>query len=250
MNVHAPIKRSAKFHFYNELNDFLPVEKQNREFVYTFLGKPSVKDTIQAIGVPHTEIDIILMNRESVDFDCLLYGDENIQVFPKYNNLNIQEMNHLQPNYPKEKNFIVDVNLGKLAPKLRLLGFDTLYRNDFEDHEIVAISNRENRIILTRDTGILKYNAVQWGYWVRAINVRKQISEVVEKFNLKNTIQPFTRCAVCNGLLHFIPKAMAKNYVPADIYEMVSEFTQCQNCSKIYWQGSHVEKIVAWIADF
>ncbi|NPE27352.1 twitching motility protein PilT [Methanococcoides sp. SA1] len=246
MTTHKPIKHSAQFRFYNELNDFLPQKFKDVEFIYQFINKPSIKDTIQAIGIPHVEVDLIIVNRKSIDFEYLMFGGEEIQIYPK--NTKLKGI-HLQPIYPTSKKFIIDVNLGKLVPKLRLLGFDTLYQNDYEDHEIVEVSNQENRIILTRDIGILKYNAVKFGYWVRNTKPHLQVEEVIRKFSLKQQIKAFTRCSSCNGNLMSVPKESINHLLAQKIQEQFRDFTQCESCQKVYWQGSHVDKILKWIAN-
>jgi uncharacterized protein len=143
--------------------------------------------------------------------------------------------------------FIVDVNLGKLARKLRLLGFDTLFRNDFEDDEIVKISLKEKRIVLTRDKGILKQNAVTHGYWIRHDNPALQLKEVVSRFQLQNSFHPFSRCSDCNALLKAVEKEYIKSQLPADTYQYYEAFWQCSGCGKIYWEGSHFGHILRWI---
>ena len=149
---HAPPIRSAFFRFYEELNDFLAEEQRKTTFLYEFIGTPSVKDTIEAIGVPHTEIDIILVDGEAVTFYYLLHGGERVAVYPVFESIDITPLVHLRSKPLRNPKFVVDVHLGKLAHKLRLLGFDTLYRNDFKDDEIIERSLREKRIILTRDS--------------------------------------------------------------------------------------------------
>jgi len=143
----------------------------------------------------------------------------------------------------------VDVNLGKLALKLRLLGFDALYRNDLKDREIVELSVRERRIILTRDKGVLKYSAVTHGYWVRNDDTQKQLTEVVNRLQLVKSFRPFTRCSRCNDLLKPIDKALARGRVPDGTLQCFDRFMECQGCQKIYWHGSHYDRIGHWIAE-
>ncbi|MCA1760491.1 MAG: Mut7-C ubiquitin/RNAse domain-containing protein, partial [Bacteroidales bacterium] len=140
---HSPVIRKASFRFYEELNDHLPEAWRKKTFVYEFKGRPGIKNTIQAIGVPHGEVDLILVNGESVDFDYQLQGGEEISVYPQFESLDISPVIKLRPKPLRESRFVVDVNLGKLALKLRLLGFDTLFRNNFEDDEIIEISLKE-----------------------------------------------------------------------------------------------------------
>lgn len=246
-NKHGPIIRTACFRFYEELNDFLPENHRKITFPYEFIGNPSIKDTIEAIGVPHTEIDLILVDGESVGFDCLMHGGEHVSVYPVFESLDITPMIHLRSKPLREIKFVVDVNLGKLAYKLRLLGFDTLYKNDFIDSDIVKLSLREKRIILTRDRGILKYNEVTHGYWVRNNDIKSQVIEVVRRLQLDNNFRPFTRCSDCNGLLSFIDKTRLRDRLPGDTLQIFNVFMECGSCKKIYWQGSHYKKICNWI---
>lgn len=246
---HASITQTAYFRFYEELNDFLPEELYKTPFPYEFIGKPSIKDTIEAIGVPHTEIDLILVDGESVGFAYQMHGGEHISVYPVFESFDIPCLVHLRTQPLRETKFVVDVNLGKLAQKLRLLGFDTLFRNDFMDNEIVELSLQEKRIILTCDKGILKYRAVTHAYWIRNNDPKKQIKEVVNRFQLERNFRPFSRCSYCNGLLHQVEKSLLQDRLPKDTFLYFDVFTECKDCRKLYWQGSHYDHICEWIKD-
>jgi len=189
---HAPVTHTAFFRFYAELNDFLPEPQRKRILPYEFRGKPSIKDTIEAIGVPHTEIEVILVDGKSIGFDYFMRGGEHVSVYPVFESFDIAPLIRLRPEPLRETKFIVDVNLGKLARKLRLLGFDSLFRNDFTDHEIVKLSTQQQRIILTRDKGVLKYNAVTHGLWIRNEEPKAQLTETVKRLQLENNFRPFT----------------------------------------------------------
>ncbi|GAB3521188.1 Mut7-C RNAse domain-containing protein [Photobacterium alginatilyticum] len=247
VDQHAPTPRVSYFRFYEELNDFLPQQLRKHLFSYSYIGKPSVKDTVEAIGVPHTEIDLIVIDGVSVTFDYKLKGDERVSVYPVFELLDISPITHLRPKPLRDTKFVVDVNLGKLALKLRLLGFDTLYNNQFEDSEIVDISLRENRIILTRDKGIFKYSAVTHGYWVRSDNIETQVKEVLHHLQLENSLKPFTRCTYCNSELNPIDKFKLKGRVPDNTLQFFPKFFECQGCKKIYWKGTHYKRIVSWL---
>ena len=240
---HTPLKRISHFRFYEELNDFLPRKYQKKLFPYEFIGKPSIKDTIEAIGVPHIEVDLILANDKSVGFDFQMHGGERFAVYPVFESLDISPLIHLRPKPLRKTKFVVDVNLGKLAPKLRLLGFDTLYKNNYSDNQIVEISLRDKRIILTRDKGILKYSSVTHGYWVRSKNPKIQLREVIKRLQLENNMHPFTRCSICNGLLQPVEKSKIQNDIPPKIIQQFDNFMQCNTCNKIYWKGSHCDRI-------
>lgn len=244
---HDPVRRTSFFRFYEELNDFLPKKMRKKRFAYSFTGTPSVKNTIEAIGVPHVEVDLILVNGNSVDFDFLITGGEQVSVYPVFESLDISSVVRLRPKPLRETRFVVDVNLGKLAQKLRLLGFDTLFRNDLDDDEIVRISKREKRIVLTRDKGVLKHNDVSHGYWLRNSDPKKQLTEVIARLQLQNSIRAFTRCSNCNGGLRSITKEEIGDRLKSETLDCFEHFWECRGCGNIYWQGSHYDKIREWV---
>lgn len=240
-------KHKAIFRFYAELNDFLPKPKKQKPFEYAFSGKPGVKDAIEALGVPHTAVDLILVNGKSVSFDYHLEHDDRIAVYPEFELFDISEVTHLRPKPLRQTKFIVDINLGKLARNLRLIGFDTLYNNSYTDKEIVSIARTQKRIILTRDVGLLKHKEVTHGYWVRATNPADQIIEVINKFDLISMVKPFSICLECNGKIVPVKKEDIADSLLHRTRKSFDEFYQCQNCHKIYWKGSHYEKMLKTI---
>ncbi len=173
------------FRFYEELNDFLPFKYRKKRFEYNIATNTSVKDAIESLGVPHTEIDLILVNSNSVDFSCNLKEGDHVSVYPKFESFDIAELTKIRSEPLRKIKFILDVHLGKLAKYLRLLGFDTLYHNNLDDPEIIEIAKTEKRIILTRDLGILKNNKVTHGYWLRSQDSKEQLKEVIQRFDLK-----------------------------------------------------------------
>ena len=246
---HSPIIRKSFFRFYEELDDHLPKEWKKKAFAFEFKGHPSVKNIIQAIGVPHGEVDLVLVDGNPVGFDFQLKGGEEISVYPVFETFDVSSVIRLRPKPLRESSFVVDVNLGKLAQKLRLLGFDTLFRNDFEDDEIVKIAASQHRIVLTRDKGILKQKAVTHGYWIRNSDPKKQLKEVVERLQLQNDFSPFSRCTVCNGKLETVEKDKLSQQLSADTFRYYQKFWKCSGCGKIYWQGSHFDHILQLVKE-
>lgn len=233
--------KNITIRFYEELNDFLPTVKKKVRFSYEFSGRESVKDLIEAIGVPHTEVDMILVNRTSVDFNYLVQDKDDISVYPVFESFEINNVQRLRPKPLRNPKFILDVHLGKLARHMRMLGFDTLYKNDLEDEVIVKLSLKEKRTILTRDVGLLKRKNITHGYFIRNTKTERQIEEVVLRFQLENHIKEFSRCIDCNGLLESIEKEKILEKLPSKVKKFYTEYFICSNCSKIYWHGSHVE---------
>ena len=235
--------KRAYFRFYEELNDFLPPQRKKTEFPYEFTGTPSVKDAIEAIGVPHTEVDLVLANGESVTFSYQLGDSDTISVYPVFESLDISPVTRLRPKPLRTLKFILDVHLGKLARYLRMLGFDTLYETSYDDMDIVAIAQREKRIILTRDRELLKMKAVTHGYWIRSTNSREQAVEVIRRFDLASSVKPFYRCLACNGIIIQAEKDSVLPYIEAGTKSCFEEFYRCSSCGKIYWKGTHYERM-------
>jgi uncharacterized protein with PIN domain len=245
--THQPKIRTSYFRFYEELNDFLPPQFHKKIYPFSFSGTPSVKNIIETIGVPHTEVDLILADGTSVGFEHQLKGGEQVSVYPVFESIDISPIIKLRTKPLRKIRFVVDVNLGKLAKKLRLLGFDTYYKNTLEDDEIVKISIAEKRIILTRDIGILKNGKVTHGFYIRSDDPKAQLNEVIERLQLRNLFKPFTRCSQCNDKLKRIQKEHLINRIPEDTLRYYKIFWECNGCRQIYWEGSHFDKINNWI---
>ena len=233
----------ATFRFYEELNDFLPQDRRKVAFKYAFKGTPSVKDSIEAIGVPHPEVDLILVDDVSVDFDYLLTGGERVAVYPVFERLDISPVTRLRPRPLREPRFVLDVHLGKLARYLRLLGFDARYERDFADAAIAAISVAERRIILTRDKGLLKRKEVTRGYWLRNTQPRLQIAELVDVLDLRRSVKVFTRCMVCNHRLETVNETDVRAMLPAGLRGQFGRVAHCPGCKRLYWPGSHYDRL-------
>ncbi|MGH2694916.1 MAG: Mut7-C RNAse domain-containing protein [Actinomycetota bacterium] len=233
----------ARFRFYAELNDFLPEELHHRTVERAFDVPPTVKDAIEGLGVPHTEVDLIVVEGRSVDFSHVVREGELISVYPMFESLEISPVIRLRPEPLRDTRFVADANLGQLARYLRLLGFDTLYRNDFEDAEIATISVRERRVLLTRDVGVLRRKEVTHGYFVRADVPRLQVIEVVTRFDLFDRLDPLARCANCNGELISVPKEEVAHRLQAGTRATYDDFRTCTGCGQIYWKGAHHVRI-------
>ena len=229
----------AIFRFYAELNDFLPPTRRQVAFEHAFLSRASVKDRIESLGVPHTEVDLILANGVSVDFSYILQDGDRVSVYPVFEAIDISPVVRLRPAPLREPRFVLDAHLGRLAAYLRLLGFDSLYRNDYKDDELASISVEEKRILLTRDRGLLKRRAVTHGYCVRSTAPRQQTVEILARFDLARLAAPFRRCLVCNGLLESVAKDAVLDTLPPLARAYYHEFYRCMSCARLYWPGSH-----------
>ena len=241
--------KSVKIRFYEELNDFLPEESKKIRFTHSYIDTTSVKDLIESFGVPHTEIDLILVNGISIGFDYLINNGDYISVYPVFESFDITNVQHLRPKALRRPKFVLDVHLGKLAKFMRMIGIDTLYRNDYEDEEIVKISLKEKRTILTKDLGILKRKQVTHGYYVRNIDPSLQIQEIVGRFQLESEIKELSRCIECNEKIVSVHKEDILDKLPLKVRKWQSEFFQCPGCKNIYWKGSHYDNMIKMIRE-
>jgi uncharacterized protein len=237
----------ATFRFYEELNDFLSADKKKVAFVHAFDGNPSIKNVIEAIGVPHVEVDLILVNSKPVDFNYRLTDNDIVSVYPVFESLDISQVSPLREKPLRETKFILDVHLGKLAKYLRMCGFDTKYQNDYDDREIIRISGAEYRIILTRDIGLLKVKSVTHGYFIRDQKPKAQLTEVLEHFDLYQAMDPFSRCIKCNGRLVKVEKEKIIQQLEPLTIQYFKTFFRCTDCQRIFWEGSHFEHIKSFI---
>jgi uncharacterized protein len=239
----------ATLKFHGALNDFLPRRRRDHEFTHEFDGQPSIKDMIESLGVPHTEIEMIVVNNLTVDFRYLVRDMDRIEAFPAHMDATTAPGIRVRPEPPTPRRFVLDQHLGRLAAYLRMLGFDTLYRNDYHDEELAQTAADEDRILLTRDVGLLKRGIVRHGYFVRETNPEKQIREVVAYYHLLPHLDSFRRCAKCNGTLIDVEKDAISDRLPPMADEYFDHFRMCEDCQQLYWRGSHVERVEKLIED-
>ncbi|OZG74871.1 twitching motility protein PilT [Hahella sp. CCB-MM4] len=240
----------VRFRFYEELNDFLPPERKKRDFDYAFDGKPSVKDAIETCRIPHTEVDLIIANGASVGFDYHLKDGDRIAVYPVFESIDITPIVKLRDKPLRKTRFILDVHLGTLARHLRLLGMDVKYRNDYEDEEIVREALEEHRIILTRDRLLLCRKAVTHGYFLRSTHPPEQVAEVIRRFDLVDSLQPFRYCMQCNGEIHRVDKSEIEDQLLPRTRKYYDVFYRCSQCGKVYWEGPHFEGLARQVEQF
>lgn len=230
--------RHATFRFYAELNDFLPPPRRSIAFTHDFELPASVKDMIESMGIPHTEVDLVLVNGTPVDFSRVVQDGDRISVYPAFASPDVHPPRQLRPPLHKHR-FVLDTHLGRLSTYLRLLGFDALYDTSWDDKALSQISAHDDRVLLTRDCGLLKRGEVVYGYFVRATAPKQQVIEVLRRFNLFSTVAPFRRCLRCNAVLKPVSKDSILERLPPRTREIYEEFLTCPSCNRIYWGGSH-----------
>ena len=203
-----------------------------------------MKHHIESLGVPHTEVEVILVNGRSVDFNYLVQAGDQVSVYPPFHAIDVSPLAALRPSLTPPHRFLLDNHLGKLARYLRLLGLDTLYAaNHVDDAELARIAHEEERILLTRDRGLLKRGNVVYGYCLRTRDSMGQLTAVLHRFQLHDEINPWTRCLRCNGLLRPVEKETILHRLEPKTKRYFDEFRLCESCGQIYWQGSHFARL-------
>lgn len=234
------LHKQALFTFHGELNDFLPERQKGQAIPLAFNGNQSVKHLVESLGVPHTEVERILVSQSRVDFSYLVQDGDTVSAYPP-------GKTELEALLAAERGFLLDNHLGRLAVYLRMLGFDCLYRNDYQDEELAQLASQQGRILLTRDVRLLMRNAIQYGYWVRNTIPRQQLIEVVARFSLEQKINPFQRCMRCNGVLQPVSKQDVLERLEPLTKKYFHEFRRCPDCNQVYWKGSHYERMLRFI---
>ncbi len=241
--------KSARFRFYAELNDFLPPDRRGAELLHPFRGRPSVKDAIESLGVPHTEVDLVLADGESVDFSWTLRDGARVAVYPVFESFDVAPLSRVRPEPLRRVRFLLDGHLGRLARYLRMVGFDASWRRDAGDEELARTAGGEKRILLTRDRGLLKRRAVSHGYFVREVDPERQLAEVVRRFDLFRLLDPFRRCLPCNALLEAVREEEVAAAIPPEVRERHGAYRRCPSCGRVYWAGSHRRRMERLIAE-
>lgn len=233
------------FRFYGELNDFLPSAWRQRDISYPCAATATLKHGIEALGVPHTEVELLLVNGEVAGFDDLTRESDRVAVYPHFASLPVRPCSSQGEPQARVTRFIADAHLGGLARLLRMAGFDTLYDNHFHDAEIASRSVHEARIVLTRDRELLKRREITQGCYVHAIKPPEQLREIDRRLDLAREARPFSRCLECNAPLRELDKASAMPRVPPAVRESRDRFSTCAACGRVYWEGSHWRRMRA-----
>jgi uncharacterized protein with PIN domain len=246
---------TATFRFYAELNDFLAPARRGRAFDCRCARAATAKHMIEALGVPHTEVELVLVDGRSVGFGHMLAEGDRVAVYPKFEAFDVSPLLRVRDQPLRQTRFVADAHLGGLAHLLRMTGFDTLYDNHFRDDQIEQIARTQARIVLTRDRELLKRRDISHGVCVRALRSQAQLHEVFQRLDLARSARPFTRCLSCNGCLTPVNKERILSLLPPRVQDHYEQFSTCEGCKRIFWQGSHwrrmrdlVETLPGWQA--
>ncbi|HXX90856.1 MAG TPA: Mut7-C RNAse domain-containing protein [Acidimicrobiales bacterium] len=234
---------------YAELGDLVPPDRRGGPIPVEVAAGTTVKDLAESLGVPHTEIDVILVNGASVGFAHRVADGDRVSLYPTFEGIDVSGLQLLRPRPLRRTRFVLDVHLGRLARDLRLLGFDVIWRNDATDDELARVSVTQGRVLLTRDRGLLKRAVVTRGYLVRGTDRLGQVVEVLRRFDLFDAAVPFARCLECNGLLAPVSEDEVAALLPPRIRREQHDFRRCGGCGRVYWPGSHYDRLAAFVED-
>ena len=234
----------ATFRFYQQLNTFLPRALRQRDHRCRCARAATAKHLIEALGVPHTEVGLLLVNGEIARLERQLADGDRVAVYPPFLGPGIGDL----PAGPLR--FVADAHLGGLARLLRMAGFDTLYDNHYRDDAIEAAAAREQRIVLTRDRDLLKRRSIERGAYVHAQKPALQFSDMAERYGLAEHMQAFSLCLQCNVPLHAVDKAAVAERLPPKVSAAHRQFQQCPQCRGVFWQGSHWRRMCELLAPY
>lgn len=250
MNDHSPenVTISITFQIHGDLSMLLPRPLAGRQTItHTITRRASIKDVIESLGIPHPIVSELIVNDRPVSFDYILRDCDHVEVIPLTPPVDFSTPSILRPIPLTEMRFLADANVGKLASLLRMAGIDTAYENHLTDAALADIAQAERRILLTKDISLLKRKKVEFGYLVREIAPQQQLKEIIHLFNLGPEVKPFTRCMHCNGILVPVAKEQILDRLEPLTKKYYHTFHLCPGCDKIYWSGSHKEKMLQYL---
>jgi uncharacterized protein len=234
----------VSFRFYAELNDHLPPELHQVEFNRTVSDGSTLGEVFESLEIPVNGIDLVLVNGESESLDHRLREGDRVIVYPVFDSMDVTAVTKVENRPLRRLRFVLDVHLGKLTHHLRMLGFDTLYRNDYTRDVLVKIAKGEDRILLSKSRTLLDGNVIDAGYCVKSSDPREQLIEVLQRFDLWGSAHPFRRCLHCNAVLHVARKDNVVDRLPEKVRDFYDDFNACPSCGRIYWKGTHFEKMM------
>ena len=233
----------ARFHFHGRLAEFLAPDRRGREFESECARRATVKHMIEALGAPHTEVELVLVNGSPAGFERIIAESDLIEVYPQGEAPVSAASAALREPLPGRPRFVADVHLGGLARQLRMAGFDTAWGNALGDDEIVALAAGEGRIVLTRDRELLKRREITHGCYVHALRTNAQAAEVFARLDLAASVRPFTRCLHCNEPLREVAREEVLDRLPPRTRLHYQRFRTCERCGRVFWEGPHWERM-------
>jgi uncharacterized protein with PIN domain/sulfur carrier protein ThiS len=233
----------VELRFYGDLADLAGGARWSVPF-----GAPrSVKDLVESLGVPHTEVAVLLVDGDPVGFGHPVEAGQRVAVYPPFHHLDLGATTSVLPPPPAPR-FVLDVHLGTLARRLRWLGFDCWYATDADDATLADVAVEQQRVLLTRDRQLLMRRQVVHGYLPRSQDPELQTLEVVRRFRLSDELAPGTVCVRCNAAVRPVAKAAVRDRIPPRTAAAFDDYRRCDGCDQVYWAGSHADDLAELLA--
>jgi uncharacterized protein with PIN domain len=231
----GPPELPLELRFAAELRMFLPPANRAGPVRAATDGTSSLGHVVESAGVPLTEVGLLLVNDRPVRPSYQPRAGDRIVV---------EAISRPQPQ--AEPMFLLDVHLGALARRMRLMGLDTAYSNDLDDDALIELANSSRRVLLTKDRGLLRRRSLWLGAYVRGVSADDQLADVLGRF--APPLAPWTRCLACNGPLISVPKSQVEEHLRAGTRRTYDRFCRCTDCRRVYWRGAHSRRLAAIIA--
>ncbi|MHB1596896.1 MAG: Mut7-C RNAse domain-containing protein [Streptosporangiaceae bacterium] len=224
-----------RLRFAADLGLFLAREQRVGEVRARWDGRSTLGHVVESLGVPLPEVGRLAIGGRAVPPSCRPVPGVVVEV--------------RAPGRPQRlpaDRFILDVHLGALARRMRLVGLDTFYGNDLDDDLLINLANAQRRVLLTRDRGLLKRRKLWLGAFVRGDRPDDQLADVVDRFG--PALAPWTRCLACNGPLERVPKSAVEHLLRPGTRRTYQDFARCSDCGQVYWRGAHSAHLAQIVA--
>ena len=240
----SPMTEQLTLVFFGNNKELLQVPTSQGKILYHLNRRASIKDIVEAVGVPHTEICRLVYSGNEISFHYIPSGDEEILIYPFDKQNNWRAPSVLRPQPFDRLKFLVDMTALKLARNLRMAGLDTATVVGKKLKDIVKMASSEKRIVITKNRELVKIGDLLYGQLLRSDDHRKQLLEVEERYDIKAVAKPMSRCLVCNEILLEVPKKNILHRLEPLTRKYYTTFKECALCRKIYWPGSHHDRMI------
>lgn len=227
--------QTLELEFAAELRMFLAPRDRTGHVRVRADGTSSLGHVVESAGVPLTEVGKLVVNGQPAESAYQPRAGDRILVQATR-----------RPQAVPEPRFVLDVHLGALARRMRLVGLDTDYANDLDDDALIVHANSGRRVLLTKDRGLLRRRKLWLGAYVRGTRADDQLADVLDRF--APALAPWTRCLACNGPLVWVPKGQVEGLLRAGTRRTYDQFFRCSQCGRVYWRGAHSRRLAAIVA--
>ena len=236
--------KGVRFIIHGKLKTFLSKRFRKKPIDLAWEEHRTLKDWIESLRIPHIEVGRITVNSKKSALNNRLQDKDIVEVFEidgPYDPRKVSQQHEILLPHIK---FIADVHLGKLVRYLRILGLDCHYQEPWDDNKLAEKADKENRIMLSRDVGLLQRKCISHGKFLYSDDPIEQAKEILNRYEIYDLCKPMSRCVSCNSLMKTVAKQNIEHLIEPGTKQSYEQFFQCQSCSKVYWHGAHVKNIL------